>query len=399
MKLSNEFLLAAACCRWPPSVERNKAVLGAAARAVDWDRFLRIVRRQRVDGLVSDALERAGVKPSQLVSAELHREAKGIARQNLAFAAESLRIHRLFEAAGLTFLFVKGATLDVLAYGGLGLKKARDIDLVIAPETVEQACALMVEAGYSRVSPGPEVKPEQFAVWVKLCKETAWKHPNGIIVELHSGLVDNPILLPGIGVHSPRQRVEIAPGIHLPTLALDELFAYLCVHGATHAWSRMKWIADVAALLKDHDSAGLERLYRRSLELGIGRCSAQALLLCQQLFGLELPEHLAAELRADAATRRLVRIALAAMGGRNAETELDDTVLGTVPIHLSHFLLATGWRYKASEVRRKSLSHHDRATVPLPRPLHFLYPLLVMPSWLWRRVRGPQAERGNAGPA
>ena len=83
-----------------------------------------------------------------------------------------------------------------------------------------------------------------------------------------------------------------------------------------------------------------------------------------------------------------VRIALGAMAGRTGEIELDDTVLGTVPIHLSHFLLAPGWRYKAAEVRRKSLSHHDRATMPLPRPLHFLYPLLVVPSWLWRRFRG-----------
>jgi hypothetical protein len=399
VKLSDEFLLTAACCRWPPCAGRNQAVLAAAARPIDWGRFLRLVRRQRVEGLVSSAFESAGVKPPQEVSTLLRGEAQGIARQNLAFAAESLRIQRLFEAAGLTFLFVKGATLDVLAYGTLGLKKARDIDLVIAPETVEQACELMVEAGYSRVSPGPEVKPERFPVWIELCKETGWKHPNGIIVELHSGLVDNPILLPGIGAHSPRQWVEIAPGIRLPTLAQDELFAYLCVHGATHAWSRMKWIADVAGLLKDHDAAGLERLYRRSLELGVGRCSAQALLLCQELFGLELPEHLATELRTDAATKRLVRIALAAMGGRNAETELDDTVLGTVPIHLSHFLLAPGWRYAASEVRRKSLSHHDRATIPLPRPLHFLYPLLVVPSWLWRRVRGPQAEGGDAGTA
>lgn len=390
MHLSKEFMLAAACCRWPPSSKRDEAVRRAASAAIDWQYFLRLVRRQRVDGLVNDGLQRGGVKVPTDVSAVLHRESQEIARQTLTFAAESLRIHRLLEAEGLPHLFVKGVTLDRLAYGALGLKKARDIDLVIGAAAVETVCALLAQSGYDRIVPGPEVSAERFPIWLRLCKETAWRHSrSGIVLELHTALVDNLALLRGVSAESPRQWVEIKGDARLPTLADDELFAYLCVHGATHCWSRLKWIADVAALLKDADGPAIERLYRRSLALGVGRCSAQALLLCEALFELEVPPTLSAELKADGSTQRLVRIALGAMAGRHAETELDDTVLGTVPIHLSHFLVAPGWRYKMSEIRRKSLSHHDRAAIPLPRLLHFLYPLLVVPSWLWRRVRGP----------
>lgn len=390
MQLNDEFLLAAACCRWPPSPKRDEAVRRAASASVDWQYFLRIVRRQRVDGLVNDGLQRAGVEVPADVSAVLHRASQEIARQTLAFAGESLRVHRLLETTGLPHLFVKGVTLDRLAYGALGLKKARDVDLVISPAAVETVSTLLAQAGYDRIAPGPEVSAERFPIWLRLCKETAWRHSgSGIVLELHTALVDNPALLPGVSAESPQQWVEIKPGAQLPTLAADELFAYLCVHGATHCWSRLKWIADFAALLKNADGPTIEHLYRRSLVLGVGRCSGQALLLCETLFAMELPPNLSAEIRADTATRRLVKIALGAMAGRHAETELDETVLGTVPIHLSHFLLAPGWRYKASELRRKSLSHHDRATIPLPRPLHFLYPLLAVPSWLWRRVRGP----------
>jgi hypothetical protein len=208
------------------------------------------------------------------------------------------------------------------------------------------------------------------------------------VLELHNGLVDNPALLPGIGAHSPRQWVAVGAGIRLPTLQKDELFAYLCVHGATHAWSRMKWVADVSALLSHDPPQERERLYHRSLELGVGRCSAQALLLCQKLFALDLPVRLSAELAKDFGTRWLTGVALRTMAGSHSETELEDTVLGTVPIHLSHFLLAPGWRYKASEARRKSVSHHDRSALRLPRLLHFLYPVLLLPNWLWRRARG-----------
>ena len=35
----------------------------------------------------------------------------------------------------------------------------------------------------------------------------------------------------------------------MPTLADEPLYAYLCVHGASSAWFRLKWIADLNALL------------------------------------------------------------------------------------------------------------------------------------------------------
>lgn len=386
-KLSPEFLLAAACCRWPPGPDKDEVVRLRSAE-VDWAAFLAAARRQRVEGLANAALQAAGVNPPEPVGAELRAAAAGIARDNLNFAAESRRIGNLLEKAGVSHLFVKGASLDMLAYRTLALKRARDIDVLIAPERVAQACQVLGAAGYVRTSPGPEVGPDQFMTWMALCKETNWRHERtGIVVELHSGLVDNPALLPGVDVHSPRQTVELGGGLSLPTLRTEELFAYLCVHGATHAWSRLKWPADVAALLGGLlDMTEIERLYRASLQLGVGRSSAQALLLCNQLFATPLAPALLAELRADRVARWLVGVALRAMSG---EKELDDTVLGTVPIHLSHFTLGRGWRFKTAELARKLSNHEDQARIALPRPLRFLYPVISVPSWVIRRARGP----------
>ena len=393
-KLSSEFRLAAACCAWPPSPERDSAVRALAAGA-DWAAFLTVARRQRVEGLVSHALRRAEVSLPASIQSELALTAAAIARGNLAYAAESRHIHQAFVAAGLSHLFVKGATLDMLAYRSLGLKRARDIDMVVDPESVERACALLSELGYVRTVPGPEIDEARFPIWVKLCKETNWQHRrSGTVVELHSQLVDNADLLPGIGARSPSQIVEIGTGMTLPTLRNEELFAYLCVHGATHAWSRLKWIADVAAFLARFEPAEVERLYRASLDLGVGRCSAQALLLCRQLFDTPVSLPLLRELQGERATRMVVRLALGVMaGGRSAE--LDDTVLGTVPIHLSHFFLGRGLRYKGGELGRKLRNHDDQVRFDLPPFLHFLYPLISVPSWLYRRVRGPGVAVGS----
>jgi hypothetical protein len=394
---SREFLLAAACCRWPPSPERNEAVARAAEGPIDWDRFLRTVRRHRVEGLAASALTVVETDAPDEVRRELVGEARLIARANLLYAAEAARLRRRFEEAGISVFFLKGLTLDVLAYGSLGIKKSRDIDVAVAPEKVEAACAILAQLGYRRIDPAPELPIEQFRIWMRLNKETNWLNDQGgIVVEIHNALVDNPRLLTVVNLASPRQEVTIAPGIYLPTLQKDELFSYLCVHGAMHGWARLKWLADLSALLKDDTPSEIERLHSESLKLMVGRCSAQALLLCADVLALPLPATMRAQLRRNSANRRLVRLALRVMEGQR-EKELDDTLWGTIPIHLSHLALAPGWRSVAAELRRKLRSPYDRSRWLLPRPFHWLYPALAVPSWMWRRAVGKQVFSGRSG--
>ena len=70
-------------------------------------------------------------------------------------AAEAVRLQRLFDDAGLPVLFLKGASLAAVAYGNLGLRSAKDIDLLVSPETLVPATALIVRAGYRRLDPPP----------------------------------------------------------------------------------------------------------------------------------------------------------------------------------------------------------------------------------------------------
>jgi hypothetical protein len=386
VQLPKEFNLVAACCRWPPSPERNEAVLAAVSQAIDWNRFIRIVRRHRVHALVNDAMAGTSADVPATVRAELREEAANVARESLLYAAESARLGRLLEAAGIEFLFLKGVSLAILAYGSLALKAARDIDLVVAPDAIVPACDAIAAGGYRRLTPGQEVSNEQFQSWVQLSKESVWLNTtNGIVLELHTGFVDSPLLLPALSIHSARQTVRLGRGIELSTLATDELFSYLSVHGATHAWSRLKWLADLRALLAGMRKEEVERLYRRSIELGAGRCSAQALLLCSHVLNLELPELLEEELLRDRINHLLVKLAIHSMAGQHPEVELDARVLGTIPIHLSHFLLGRGHAYKWAEFRRKLFASPDRAF--MPGRLEFLFPLVALPRWLRRRAR------------
>jgi len=127
-------------------------------------------------------------------------------------------------------------------------------------------------------------------------------------------------------------------------------------------------------------------MYRRAQQVGAGRSAAQALLLANRLLALPLPSDLVATLNRDPRNRWLSALALRAMVGQGPR-ELDDSIFGTVGINASHFLLGKGVRYKFGELARKLTLPEDRMLVQLPRGLTFLYPVMALPLWLWRRYR------------
>lgn len=387
-RLSNEFELTAACCEWPASSPRDQRLRELSARPIDWNLVLKLAARHRVQGLMHRALNESGVDMPETIQAPLSSAAAAIGTQSLLQSAESARLQRLLGERGIACIFLKGIPLAVLAYGTLGVKQAWDIDLLVAPGDALAAVAVLQQAGYARSFPTLDNVPEERLLdWVAVSKETLWVHEHsGMVVELHTALVDNPSLLPGMAAEADLQKVPIGSNIELATLGTDELFAYICVHGSAHAWARLKWLADVGALLRKAGPVELERLYRRSVELGAGRSSAQALLLSARLLSLRLPEKLEAELRRDPVNGWLERLAISAMSAHGA-TELDDTILGTTVINVSHLLLGRGWRYKYGEIARKTINPEDRFSMPLPRYLHFIYPVLAVPRWIRRRYR------------
>lgn len=382
-----DFRLVAACCIWPPSEKRIAAVRAAADGFSDWDGFLRSVTRHRVSALVRDGLERAGIAVPDAVRDELARNSAIIARLALGLAQEALTLQEAFERAGIPAAFLKGSALAILAYGNLGIKHAWDIDLLVQPEDLRRVNAMLAELGYQRYMPPASLPEERFYAWTEIARESMARHATrDIYLELHWRLCDNPAMLAHVTARSCTRQVEIAPGRSLRTLDDQDLFVYLCAHGAHHAWSRLKWLGDLAALIAPKSTVEVEALYRRAQGEGAGRCAAQALLLCEQLFALELAPCLSRELRSDRATRWLVSIALNEMAGDAQSRQTDDRVLGNLRIELSHLLLASDVKAWFHELRSKSIGWTDFQTIALPRRLYFLYPVLRVPSWLWRRV-------------
>ncbi len=350
MTRPGEFDFLVACCR-SAIARANDYDVAALAQRVDWSVFHELVRRHRVERLVSTALSRNEIPVPDPLRREIERDARQVAERNLRFAQESHRLLNAFGGAGVRVIFVKGLTLSALAYGDPYLKTGCDIDILVEPALVNAAAQLLTSCGYEPVVPAVDAKSRAVVDWHRRRKESVWcKRGTGQYLDLHSALVDTPALIPEIGMKTPVQQVPIGNGRSLPTLQTSDLFAYLCVHGTWSAWFRLKWIADVSALLSRQGTTNIEPLYAHARTRGAGRAAAQALLLARELFRVTLPESLRREIEADRMNGLLKRLSMRELRQERAPTQRP---LGTLGLHLLRPFLVPGWNSKFAEVSRQ----------------------------------------------
>ena len=378
------FFLLAACCRWPRSPQRTLAIEASGGSLADWPQWLKLVRAHRVWGLAASGIADASLLPPPKLAGTLQAWVARATRSNLALAKETLHLQGLFQQAGLAVVVLKGVSLAILAYNDLSVKNSVDIDLYVPPGEVARAKEVLERAGYALALAPNGLGPQQLAQLVRCTRELGFQSaPKQPLVELHWKLSYNPALLRGISAESALQTVAIGAA-SIQTLGGDDLFVYLCVHGAQHKWERLKWLADLAALLSSQNGEAIEGLYRAAQRAGAGRCAGQALLLCQRLLELPLPEGFATELRASGMVLVLEALALRAMMACGATKQPRGGVLANLRTSFYLLLLGSGPRFYASELGRYLISPADVLVLPLPLWLSWLYPVLRLPIWLWR---------------
>ena len=331
--LSRELRLLARCCH--ASFNGQVAAEASLDHPLDWGNFLALAARHRVVGLAWHGLTSLGIEAPPSSAAKLSFAAAMTADHGLRAALLSSQLRGAFAGRDIPLLFLKGLVVGALAYGDPFRKMAWDIDIFVAPDRLADACAVLRDMGHRPVHPAGS--DDELVRWHKQSKESIWTSADGrMTVELHTGLSDHAALLPAMGIPAQPTLVEILPGSSLATLPSDEQFAYLCVHGASSAWFRLKWIADLAGTISDASEEELGRLLAEAERLGAGRSAAQALLLACWLFPvLAQDAPLARALRSDRVATWLAARSLAQLCGPEPRSRR----FGTATIHLTQLML------------------------------------------------------------
>lgn len=343
LRFPPEFKLAIACCADAIGAARVPEEL---VGAVDGNRFLATVERHRIDGLAHRALAPFKALLPARVSEMLEAGGRRVAEEGLRAAVQCKQLREALAEHEIDVLFLKGLAVGKLAFGSALAKRSWDIDILVAEPDVERAAGVLEKLGY-RCPVGAVGR------WHRRHKETGWFNDKLAPVELHSRLADNRRLILDIGMRSPRQTIQVLPGIELQTIAGDHLLAYLAVHGASSAWFRLKWITEFAGLLRGCSAHAIAATARNLQELGAGRAAGQALLLSSWLFGSPVPPGISQ----DSKVHALARLALAQLANEREPTE---RLLGTATIHLSQLLLSSGRGFAVNEGVRQVRELLDR---------------------------------------
>lgn len=334
-----EMAFVAAAAAWPRQPQDLAALARIAAQGPDWDLVARLARVHHVVALVADAL--ATLPDAPQLRAALAAEARPMLGIALRQARESARLVALLGRHLIATTVLKGAATAATAFGRPGLRQSVDIDLLVPQSQVSAAAALLSGEGY-------ELEGELRDALRRGQKDLVFYHQaTDTTLELHWRLFQNPRLLP-----VPPQTVPVAilPGREVPTLPPLEEAIYLCAHGGEHGWARLKWLADLTALIRSGriDAASLYDAARRRR---LSRMVGPGLVLAHRVHGAPLPPALERDMARDWRMRRLVELSWQCLAGAEDGRELTEREGGTTLKNLSHYLFSADPRNLWHEMR------------------------------------------------
>jgi len=244
---------------------------------------------------------------SDLVPAEsltqLRQRTQAGALLNRLLAQELVVLCEAFEAHGVPVMPIKGATLAASAYGDLTLRDFSDMDLLVPEGSIAEAEAVLRALGYEGKDPSSdsgEMDNEEGPYHVFIKKRTLFR------VDLQCVMAHQHFVFrldrPEFWQH--RMPVALANKT-VQGLAPEDLLILLCVHGSKHAWEALKWVCDVAELLRAHDHMDWDRIFSSASTWRCRRLVLMGLSLAHLVLDAPLPEVVVARLSADSDVRML----------------------------------------------------------------------------------------------
>jgi len=357
----------------------NRPIGDEPPSQIDWPQFLSLVRHHRVYPQLHARIRDVPWIPADIRDA-VRRDSAGNTLRMLRSGGELQRVCRALTREGVRPLVLKGPPLALDLYGDLSLRTSKDLDILIPLADLPAAERLMAQLGYRSDRPVPRVLGD----WKWKVHHASFTNPHsGMQIEIHWRLNGDMGKEPSFEELWERRRASPLDRQAVFMLGREELFQYLCLHGARHGWFRLRWLADIDRIARlGLDARKLVSLMRRHRSLHLG---GQALALASDLLSTPLQSGL--EPMLDGRGRELAKLALpyieqtAVPASETSSKESDRRYKRYL------FALKTPGQKIGFAARRLHPSFRDAEALPLPRSLRFLYFPLRPFVWLWRQFR------------
>jgi Uncharacterised nucleotidyltransferase len=378
---SPEAELLLACARVSTDDATAAEINETLKRGIDWERSTKLAQRHGMLPLLYWNLRTVSSAdiPAEALS-NLRSYFQENVRRNLFLTRELLSLLNLLESNGIPAVPYKGPVLAQMAYQNLAFREMCDLDIFIRQEDFPKAIRALHSQGYRSAT---QLFSER-AIRACLAREYAHTmvHDKGSIVELHWAIT--PKFLPFSLDNALWERLEplAIAGTTVLNFVKEDLLLILCVHGAKHMWERLEWICCLAQLIRNYPEIDWTLAIERAEAQGGARLLLLGLLLAHELFEVRLAEEVRQRIQADPTLTRL---------GAQVRERLfrdEDGPEEFFEESMFHFSIRERTidrlRYSLHFVlRRLAPNVEDRAFLPLPRSLFFLY-YAIRPLRLFR---------------
>jgi hypothetical protein len=280
------------CARTRIDDDRAAAILGLVHHGLDWDSVIPMARRHRLTPLLYRAL--FSVAPDEVppgVLQTLRAVYEGNRFRNLFLVHELIDALRALDAEGVRAIPYKGPALAAGLYQDLALRQGADLDLLVRPADALTARRVLLGMGLQQIRPRPGHVRWMEAAHVGLHYEFRFQSRDGQVCwDLNWRIAPWFFRLPDLPDSAWDRLGRVAlPGISAPCLAPEDLLIVLCLHACKHRWEELKWIVDVAELLRTYPGLDWGAVTSRVERAGCATIVALGLLLASDLLDAHLP--------------------------------------------------------------------------------------------------------------
>ncbi len=374
---SPEFDLVLACLRWPQDTVDSDRIRSLAQQPIRWPHLLEIVDHHKVVPLFARNLETfaPGYMPDEQ-AAVLRANRVANAHACLGRTAELVSLHRLYREQQIDLRIFKGIPLAIAAFQDPAMRDAGDIDLLVAERDIFKAGEILESQGYARFQPKARLTPRRLRSYLAHQKDFSYEHPaTGMVIDLHWRLFRNSFLPANARIEEVGEDWINLGSERLATFPALRQLLYLCVHGALDGWLRLKWLADIGALLHTMTAEQLTVAATAASEQQALPQFSAALLLCHDLLGYD-PDSLPAGClnRNDSRVAHILRFGKELLTSNQYRPSRER--IASRRWFLNEFRLHSTLRYRWDLIERSLFRPRTWHTFDLPDALFPLYALL-----------------------
>jgi hypothetical protein len=265
----------------------------AAATPVD---FLTAINLASCHGLapcvIQQLRQHAAAALPESVVVEFQRWLRAHALRSMQLTSQLFQILDRLKGQGIRALAFKGPVLAQQLYDQPFRREFVDLDILVPAEAVGRVIALLGADGFEAqfaLTPGQLTRFQK-----NWCEMGLYNRATNILVEIHWRLFPPDYSFsPAAETGWEATREVFIAQRPITTFSIENQLLFACLHQAKHNWSRLGWLMDLAALVKQSPHMNWKEVQHRAGRFGTARMIRVSLQLIQKLFSVPLPSAIA----------------------------------------------------------------------------------------------------------